>query len=159
MTRWLAAARQAQSAGTQLTQPTKHSLGLHDEAGRTTKTGVLSVMSVLSEGVRPEAAPLMRPPEAPTQPAPPSPSRQERATPSTPGGGDVGRHGRSVTGAPRTWTGRLVKPEAWGTLSEWERHGPDGRLWCGCCRAWAARETALAHADAARAEWITAKGE
>lgn len=107
----------------------------------------------------PAATVLAREPEAPAQPAPRSPSRQERATPSKPNGDDMGRHGRSVTGAPLTWTGRLVKPDAWGTLSAWERHGPDGRLWCGCCRAWVARETALAHADTARAEWITAKGQ
>lgn len=45
MTRWLAAARQAQQAGTQLTQPTKPQ-----------PNEVSSVMSVVSEGVRDKAA-------------------------------------------------------------------------------------------------------
>lgn len=126
------------------------------EAG--TAGRVATVASVAMPSARAER-PLAREPEAPTQPAPPSPSRQERATPSAPEAGDMGRHGRSVTGAPLTWTGRLVQPEAWGRLTAWERHGPDGRLWCGRCREWVERETALAHAEAIRAEWNTAKGK
>lgn len=112
-----------------------------------TAPSVATVAGVATPSARAER-PLAREPEAPTQPAPPSPSRQERATPSVPEAGDMGRHGRSVTGAPLTWTGRLVQPEAWGRLTAWERHGPDGRLWCGCCHAWVARETAIAHAGA-----------
>ena len=46
------------------------------------------------------------------------------------------RHGASVTGQPRTWTGRPVPPEEWRGLSSWERHGPDGRLFCGICKQW-----------------------
>lgn len=115
------------------------------EAG--TARRVATVASVAMPNAQAET-PLAREPEAPTHPAPPSPSRQEQATPNAPYGYDMWRHGRSVTGAPRTWTGRLVKPEDWGRLSAWERHGPDGRLWCSCCRAWVARETALAHAYA-----------
>lgn len=49
----------------------------------------------------------------------------------------------SVTGQPRTWTGRLVTPEEWEALPEWDRHGPNGRLWCGLCRQWQDRERAL----------------
>jgi hypothetical protein len=37
---------------------------------------------------------------------------------------------------PRTWTGRIVSPEEWATLSDWDKRGPDGRLWCGVCRVW-----------------------
>jgi hypothetical protein len=40
------------------------------------------------------------------------------------------RHGVSVTGSPRTWTGRIVSLDAWRSLTEWERHGPNGRHWC-----------------------------
>ncbi|RYH07747.1 hypothetical protein EU800_19210 [Tropicimonas sp. IMCC6043] len=45
-------------------------------------------------------------------------------------------HGVSVAGSPLTWTGRVVSLEAWRRLSEWERHGPDGRLWNGLTREW-----------------------
>lgn len=45
-------------------------------------------------------------------------------------------HGRSVAGHPRTWTGRVVSLDAWRHLSEWERHGPNGRHWCGIARNW-----------------------
>ena len=59
-------------------------------------------------------------------PAAAFPSRQD----------DAFRHGASATGQPRTWTGRPVPPEEWRGLSEWERHGPDGRLFCGICKQW-----------------------
>lgn len=42
----------------------------------------------------------------------------------------------SASGEPRTWTGRVVSLAEWRRMSEWERHGPNGRLWCGICRAW-----------------------
>lgn len=45
-------------------------------------------------------------------------------------------HGRSVAGHPRTWTGRIVSLDAWRHLSEWEKHGPNGRHWCGIARSW-----------------------
>lgn len=35
-------------------------------------------------------------------------------------------HGRSVSGAPRTWTGRVVSLDEWRRLSHWDRHGPHG---------------------------------
>ena len=46
------------------------------------------------------------------------------------------RHGQSFTGDPLTWTGRVVSLDAWRSLTAWERHGPDGRLFCGICQAW-----------------------
>lgn len=42
----------------------------------------------------------------------------------------------ALTGEPRTWTGRIVSLGAWRKLSDWERHGPAGRLHCGICKAW-----------------------
>ena len=42
----------------------------------------------------------------------------------------------SASDEPRTWTGRVVSLADWRRMSEWERHGPNGRLWCGICRAW-----------------------
>ena len=49
---------------------------------------------------------------------------------------DMFRHGVSVAGHPLTWTGRIVPLRDWRNLSEWERHGPDGRIWCGIAREW-----------------------
>lgn len=49
---------------------------------------------------------------------------------------DLYRHGRSVAGGPLTWSGRVVNLDEWRGLSAWERHGPDGRLWCGLCHSW-----------------------
>lgn len=58
------------------------------------------------------------------------------ATPSAPDGDGPWRHGASVTGSPRTWTGRVVSLDAWRSLTEWERHGPNGRNWNGITRRW-----------------------
>lgn len=44
----------------------------------------------------------------------------------------------SVTDRPLTWTGRVVSLDEWRKLSEWDRHGPDGRMFCGACREWVA---------------------
>lgn len=61
-----------------------------------------------------------------TPPSAPAPSRDD----------DPSRHGASVTGLPRTWTGRIVSLDEWRTLTDWERHGPNGRLFCAICKAW-----------------------
>lgn len=47
-------------------------------------------------------------------------------------------HGRSVTGKPLTWTGRIVSLDAWRRLSDWERHGSTGKLWNGLTGQWEA---------------------
>ncbi len=46
------------------------------------------------------------------------------------------RHGRSVAGSLRTWTGRVVSLDEWRSMSAWDRHGPDGRVFCGIAREW-----------------------
>lgn len=51
-------------------------------------------------------------------------------------GMDDMRHGFSISGSPKTWTGRIVCSEEWWRLSEWQKHGPDGRIWCADRRAW-----------------------
>lgn len=43
-----------------------------------------------------------------------------------------------MTGGPRTWTGKVVSLDEWQRLSDWEREGPAGRLFCGICREWVA---------------------
>ena len=68
-------------------------------------------------------------------------SQKSRVSQSQPAGNRAGdaeafRYGRSVTGGPLTWTGRVVSLDEWSKLSAWERHGQDGRLFCGACREW-----------------------
>lgn len=46
------------------------------------------------------------------------------------------KHGVSVAGNPITWTGRIVSKEDWLKLSDWEKHGPDGKIWDGSANAW-----------------------
>ena len=46
------------------------------------------------------------------------------------------RHGQTFDGTPKTWTGKVVSLDAWRQLSEWEKHGPDGRMWNGITRRW-----------------------
>jgi hypothetical protein len=75
---------------------------------------VKSVNSVLFEGVYPQPKPLeLRPQEA------------------FPYGTACGLGVR-----PLTWTGRVVSLDDWRNLTEWERHGTDGRHWCGIAQAW-----------------------
>ena len=45
-------------------------------------------------------------------------------------------YGTSPGGRPLTYTGRVVSLEAWRALSEWERHGPHGRIWDGRTKQW-----------------------
>lgn len=42
----------------------------------------------------------------------------------------------SIPCRPLTWTGRVVSLDEWRKLSAWDRHGPDGRMFCGACREW-----------------------
>ena len=72
----------------------------------------LSVLSVLSEGVTPK------------------PEKVEREDP------EHFPHGVSVTGSPKTWTGRVVPVDDWRNLTEWEKHGPNGRHWNGITQNW-----------------------
>ncbi len=41
-----------------------------------------------------------------------------------------------VGGRPRTWTGKVVSLDEWRRLSEWERHGPGGKVWNGKTQHW-----------------------
>lgn len=101
-----------------------------NRANRAKQDAPISTFSTFStpQGVNTEIPPPAKVlPFAPPPSAEPQPSRDD---------GGAFRHGRSLTGDPRTWTGRVVSLDAWRSLSAWERHGPDGRLWCGVCRAW-----------------------
>jgi hypothetical protein len=94
MTRWLAAAREAEGGGVKSENPSPER--------------VSSVLSVVSEGARDAARP-----DASLFP-----------------------HGEAAGGRPRTWTGRVVSLNDWRTLTDWERHGPNGRHWNGITRRW-----------------------
>ena len=45
-------------------------------------------------------------------------------------------HAYSALGGPVSWTGRVVSLADWRNLTEWERHGPDGRHWNGITKQW-----------------------
>jgi hypothetical protein len=45
-------------------------------------------------------------------------------------------HGVTFTGRPKTWTGGIVSLGAWRNLTEWEKHGPNGRHWNGITQTW-----------------------
>lgn len=45
------------------------------------------------------------------------------------------------------WSGEWVSRDRWEAMSEMERHGPQGRLFCGKCGRWQDRDTALACVD------------
>ncbi|WP_143412823.1 hypothetical protein [Haematobacter missouriensis] len=91
----------------------------------TNRPNVAKVADVaVQRAENPASAPVL--PFTPS-PSAPAPSRDDD---------DMFRHGRSIAGNPVTWTGRIVRLDDWRQLSVWGRHGPDGRLFCGICRAW-----------------------
>lgn len=109
MTRWLQAAKRTTDAGTEPTQLTKPR-----------PEPVLSVLSVLSEGKRTEARAHVA-------------NVASVATPSAP---RTEPDGATVGGRAATWTGKVVSLDDWRHLTAWEKHGPDGRHWCGLSKAW-----------------------
>lgn len=123
MTRWLVAARQSGRAAAKRTTPTK-----------THSAEVLSVLSVLSGGSSTKVTATLdaATDESVTHYVPLSAPEPVRKMVDS----DMFRHGRSVAGNPLTWTGRVVSLEEWRKLTEWQRHGPNGRLWCGIAQAW-----------------------
>lgn len=63
-------------------------------------------------------------------------TRSPEAAPGIGTGADPFTHGKAFDGSPRTWTGRVVSLAAWRDLTEWERHGPNGRHWNGITKQW-----------------------
>lgn len=117
MTRWLQAAKQVSGPLTEPTMPT-------EPPAITQPEGVLSVKSVLSGG----ELPVLRATRPPVQKLEIAPSAGE--------GANAFPHGISVTGEPRTWTGRVVSLDAWRSLTDWEKHGPNGQHWNGITQTW-----------------------
>lgn len=109
MNRWLALAK----------EPAEKANPLPDTLTEPDKRGLCPVLS----GCRVEKVEVERPhrPDL-LQPSPDARSDPPRAF--------------SVTGRPLTWTGRVVSLDEWRKLSAWDRHGQDGRMFCGACRDW-----------------------
>ncbi len=64
------------------------------------------------------------------------PAILEFTPPQLPPEVDEMRHGFAEGGRPKTWAGRVVSLDDWRSLSPWDRHGPDGRVWNGKTRRW-----------------------
>ena len=60
----------------------------------------------------------------------------EKREESDPASTNEMRHGHAINGYPKTWTGKVVSLAAWRQLSEWEKHGPNGRVWDGITKTW-----------------------
>ncbi|AXI45112.1 hypothetical protein C1J03_03110 [Sulfitobacter sp. SK012] len=46
------------------------------------------------------------------------------------------RHGFAINGHPKTWNGNIISLQQWRQLTEWEKHGPNGRHWNGKTKYW-----------------------
>lgn len=126
MTRWLQAAKQAHTPNYKTYRTDETQPSVADSTAGEQPEGVLSGFVGSVDRSRVEIAPRAEPARIVTLPSP-SASR---------GSDDIFRHGASVTGLPRTWTGRIVSLDEWRRLSEWDRHGPAGRMFCGACQVW-----------------------
>lgn len=118
MTRWLQAAKSAQRTTdeTDKTDETPSAAGF--ERRNPQLAEVLSVVSVLSVGRKPDEASALA-------------HDAEHAPPSAPG--------RMVA----SWTGERVGADAQASMTDLERYGPQGVLFCGNCRQARGRNTAL----------------
>ena len=43
---------------------------------------------------------------------------------------------RSFCGRLKTWDGKICGRLEWDRLTEWQKFGPDGRMFCGIRREW-----------------------
>lgn len=58
------------------------------------------------------------------------------ASVATPSASEINPQAETAGGRVATWTGRVVSLDEWRRLTAWERHGPNGRLWCGITSTW-----------------------
>lgn len=58
------------------------------------------------------------------------------ASVATPSASEINPQAETAGGRVATWTGRVVSLDEWRRLTEWERHGPNGRQWCGITSTW-----------------------
>lgn len=62
-----------------------------------------------------------------------TPNAASVATLTTP---QINPKSETVGGRMTTWTGCVVSLDEWRRMTDWQRHGPNGRLWCGNEQAW-----------------------
>lgn len=102
-------------------QPVPNSTSSTNSAGQTVESENVGSHQVARIALPPVSKPEITPPIAP------APSRDTE---------DPFRHGRAPGNRPVTWCGKIVSLDEWRKLSAWDRHGPDGRMFCGACREW-----------------------
>lgn len=49
---------------------------------------------------------------------------------------EINPQAETAGGRVTTWTSRVVSLDEWRRLTEWQRHGPNGRRWCGITSTW-----------------------
>ena len=118
MSRWLDIARKSKEYAGPYTGTQQEPL---KRGGEKQERGFLLV----SNGCRVESA----------QKAEDSPTPQSTSVQQPPSHGPVPDK-VGVGGRPVTWTGKVVSLEDWRNLTEWERHGPNGRMWNGKTQQW-----------------------
>ncbi|MEO0894211.1 MAG: hypothetical protein AAFY35_16540 [Pseudomonadota bacterium] len=121
MSRWLAFAQKAEVISETLPasqqEPSKRGVEPHREDFLLVSNGLLGGFS--KEGARRAINEV--------QPDPPGGSVQKRS---------VSPYGTSTGGRPLTWTGKVKSLAAWREITEWERHGPDGKHFSGEKMTW-----------------------
>lgn len=60
----------------------------------------------------------------------------ESIAPKEPPSCDASPHCGAEREYLRTWTGRVVPKADWRDLTDWEKHGPRGRMWNSLTRQW-----------------------
>ena len=55
---------------------------------------------------------------------------------ATPSASEINPQAETAGGRVTTWTGRVVSLDEWRRLTAWQRHGPNGRHWCGITSTW-----------------------
>jgi|SRR5690606_1499610 len=116
MTRWLQAANASRNLNDKTDKTDKTTPGCTQPVLTEPQDEVLSVLSVLSIDVHA--------------------SSETNTVASSGEAHDRIRQGQRDPAMPRTWTGRVVSLDEWRSMSAWDRHGPNGRVFCGIARKW-----------------------
>ena len=66
----------------------------------------------------------------------PAPRVSSVASVATPRASQINPQAETAGGRVATWTGRVVSLDEWRSLTAWQRHGPNGRHWCGITSTW-----------------------
>ena len=127
-----------------------------NRSGQSGRSDLFGIVGLFRSDLLPDKSDRsgQRPRPAPAGPTGPTgPTENERTEAGSPNGiaAQCAREARPAPGeseafpygtacnlgdTPRTWNGHIVSLAKWHRLSEWEKHGPNGWLWCGLCRCW-----------------------